>query len=88
MAGIDGLFYGAAGLVGVGAGSETAIAGEFQHFGKVEGDLLFLKMYQAEASKAGRVNDEATGCQRVHLVQGCCVTALKVGEGYVADLRV
>ena len=61
LAGIHGLLDGAARLVGVGAGGETAVVGEFEHLGEVEGNLFFFKMDKAEASKTGGINDEASG---------------------------
>ena len=49
---IDRSLYGAAGLVGVGAGSEAALLRGSEHFGKIKGDLLLFEVHEAEASKA------------------------------------
>ena len=61
------MFYGAAGLVGMGAGSETAVTGELEHLGEVKGDLLFFKMDKAEASKARGINDKTSGTSEAEL---------------------
>ena len=60
LAVVHGLFYGAAWLVGVGAGGETAVARVPEHFREVEGDLLLFKVDKAETPKTRRINDEAT----------------------------
>ena len=44
-----GFAHGATRLVGMGAGSETAVTGELEHLGEVKGDLLFFKIDKAEA---------------------------------------
>ena len=47
--------------MGVGAWGETAVLRGFEHFRKVEGDLLFLEIDEAEAAEARGIDYEAGG---------------------------
>lgn len=53
LAGIHGLLDGAARLVGVGAGGETAVVGEFEHLREVEGNLFFSRWTRPKPLRPG-----------------------------------
>ena len=72
----------------MGARGESAAGAFPQHFREVAGNFLLLHIYQPKAPNPRRINDIATGSQRIHLIERRGMLPLQVCRGNGPDLGI